>query len=197
MQHKLMESPGKLVCAPEMKQSALAMAWSGQGEFEGYASLFNIADLGKDVVMPGAFASTLQNRGARGIKMLWQHKASEPIGVWLSIVEDSRGLRVKGCLNLDVARAREVYSLIKQGAADGLSIGFRAGKAIRDRKTGLRHLEKIDLWEISVVTFPMLPQARVNAVKRGPISGCGSVNRSETAASALRRALHQAQNFMH
>ena len=135
------------------------------GAFEGYASLFNIEDLAHDVVLPGAFAQSLARRGAGGIKLLFQHDPAEPIGVWTDIIEDARGLKVRGQLTLDVARAREVLSLMKVGALEGLSIGFRTDKAARDARTGIRRLSKIDLWEISVVTFPMQPGARVTAVK--------------------------------
>ena len=103
--------------------------------------------------------------GAAGVKMLWQHDQSEPIGTWLSVTEDSRGLRVRGKLDLAVARAREALALLKSGALDGLSIGFRTEKSTRHVATGARLLQKIDLWEISLVTFPMVPRARVTSVK--------------------------------
>ena len=135
------------------------------GVFEGYASLFGIADLGKDVISPGAFADSLARRGAGGVRMLWQHDPAEPIGRWLSIAEDARGLRVRGQLNLAVERARELRALMTDGAVDGLSIGFRVERARADKRAGLRRLERVDLWEISLVTFPMLPGARVSAVK--------------------------------
>jgi HK97 family phage prohead protease len=135
------------------------------GAFEGYASLFRIADLGKDVVEPGAFRDSLARRGAAGIKLLWQHDPTEPIGRWLELREDSRGLHVRGRLSLAVARAREIHALMRDGAIDGLSIGFRSERARTEPRSGLRRLEKVDLWEISLVTFPMLPQARVSAVK--------------------------------
>ena len=77
------------------------------GVFEGYASLFNVADLGRDIVMPGAFQASLARRGAAGIRMLWQHDPAEPIGRWLHVAEDQRGLSVRGRLNLAVERARE------------------------------------------------------------------------------------------
>ena len=148
------------------------------GLFEGYASLFGVADLGKDVVMPGAFADSLARRRPSEIRMLWQHDAGQPIGRWLSIAEDPRGLRVRGKLNLAVERARDVHALIRDGAVDGLSIGFRVERARAERPTGLRRLEKLDLWEISIVTFPMQPGARVGVVKAVPgplaatIRGC-------------------------
>ncbi|PVE25710.1 HK97 family phage prohead protease [Microvirga sp. KLBC 81] len=138
------------------------------GVFEGYASLFGVADLGKDVVMPGAFTDSLKKREASAVRLLWQHDPATPIGRWLSIEEDRRGLRVRGKLNLAVERARDIHALLREGAVDGLSIGFRVERARAERPTGLRRLEKLDLWEISVVTFPMLPGARVEAVKRVP-----------------------------
>ncbi len=135
------------------------------GTFSGYASLFHTEDLGRDVVLPGAFRDSLAERGAAGIKLLYQHNPAEPIGVWESLKEDSRGLFAKGRLMLAVARAREVLALMRAGALDGLSIGFRAVTGQRDAKTGIRRLAKIDLWEISIVTFPLLPEARVAHVK--------------------------------
>ncbi|MDX3805472.1 MAG: HK97 family phage prohead protease [Bosea sp. (in: a-proteobacteria)] len=135
------------------------------GIFEGYASLFRIPDLGKDVVEPGAFRDSLARRGPSGVKLLWQHDPAEPLGRWLSLSEDSRGLFVRGRLSLAVARAREIHALMREGAIDGLSIGFRPERARNEPRTGLRRLERVDLWEVSIVTFPMLPQARVSAVK--------------------------------
>jgi Escherichia/Staphylococcus phage prohead protease len=138
------------------------------GVFEGYASLFNREDLGHDVIAPGAFRDSLMSRGAARIKMLFQHDPGEPIGVWDEIREDARGLYVRGRLMTAVAKAREVLALMRGGALDGLSIGFKAVKARRDAASGVRRLEKVDLWEISVVTFPMLPGARVESVKTRP-----------------------------
>lgn len=151
------------------------------GEFEGYASLFGVPDLGRDVVVAGAFRDSLARRGAAGIRMLWQHDPAEPIGRWLSLVEDGRGLKVRGRLSPDVARAREIASLMAEGAVDGLSIGFRVVEAARDRSAGLRRLLRVDLWEISVVTFPMLPGARVAAAP--PVSRA-----STPLALSIRRA---------
>jgi len=141
------------------------------GRFAGYASLFGQVDLGKDAVEPGAFAKSLRERGASGIRMLWQHDPNEPIGTWIDIREDSRGLYVEGKLTKGVARAREVLELMRSGAIDGLSIGFRTVRA-RPGKAGVRYIQEADLWEISVVTFPMLPAARVGQVKAAmPIPG--------------------------
>ncbi len=140
------------------------------GTFEGYASLFDREDMGHDVIVPGAFRDSLAARGPSGVKMLFQHDPNQPIGVWIELAEDARGLRARGRLMPEVERAREVLALMRAGALDGLSIGFRAVRARRDGKTGVRRLEKVDLWEISVVTFPMLPEARVSAVKARPFS---------------------------
>ena len=135
------------------------------GAFAGYASLFGRIDLGKDIIEQGAFARSLRERGCEGHRMLFQHDPSQPIGVWTEIREDARGLFVRGRLTKDVGRAREVLSLMRGGALDGLSIGFRTVRARSEAGTGVRRMLEADLWEISVVTFPMLPEARIHAVK--------------------------------
>ncbi|MFQ5347360.1 MAG: HK97 family phage prohead protease [Rhodothalassiaceae bacterium] len=136
-----------------------------EGVFEGYASVFEQVDDGRDAVLPGAFARSLAEKGAPAIKLLWQHDPKEPIGIVESLREDARGLFVKGRLLLDLQRAREALSLMRSGALDGLSIGYRAAKARHDRARGVRLLEDIDLWEISLVTFPMQRAARIAAFK--------------------------------
>jgi HK97 family phage prohead protease len=169
--------------APEVKLLALKpRAVTADGTFSGYASLFGVADLGRDVMMPGAFAASLARRGPHGIRMLWQHDPAEPVGRWLAITENVRGLHVRGQLNLAVRRARELAALIADGAVDGLSIGFRTEKARPER--GLRRLVEVDLWEISLVTFPMLPGARVDS-KRAHAT---CPERERTLTLAIRRA---------
>lgn len=133
------------------------------GTFSGYAGVFDRPDLGGDVIAPGAFRESLARRGA--VRMLFQHDPAQPIGVWDEIREDARGLFVRGHLVLEVARAREALALMRAGALDGLSIGFRALAGRRDARSGIRRLTRIDLWEISIVTFPLLPQARIDHVK--------------------------------
>lgn len=135
------------------------------GVFSGYASIFDAVDLGKELVAPGAFCRSLADKGPSGIRMLFQHNPDEPIGSWQSIVEDARGLKVEGRINTDVARGREVLALMRAGGLDGLSIGFKTVRSRTDAKTGIRHILEADLWEISIVTFPMLPEARIAAVK--------------------------------
>lgn len=189
--------------APETKRAQTSIAAANAaGVFSGYASLFGVVDTGGDMVMAGAFARSLRKRGAAGVKLLWQHRAAEPIGVWTSIEEDLSGLRVEGRLDLSVARAREALSLMRAGAADGLSIGYRTLRAVTDKPGGVRKLFELDLWEISLVTFPMLEQARVSAVKRGAPSSIEqraarlkSRRAAQEFSSALERALHSTKKF--
>jgi len=131
---------------------------------EGYASRFGDSDQGGDIVSSGAYARSLSRLKSenRQIKMLWQHDPAQPIGVWDEVREDARGLYVKGRLLDSVARAREAAALIGAGAIDGLSIGYRTVKAAKNDK-GQRLLTELELWEVSLVTFPMLPSARVGA----------------------------------
>ena len=138
-------------CALDLKQVTL------DGEFEGYASLFHREDLGRDIVMPGAFRETLRKRGIGGVKMLFQHDPNQPIGIWQRIYEDARGLFAKGRIMTELAKGREVLSMMRAGAINGLSIGFRTVHGHRDKRSGVRRLKTVDLWEISIVTFPMSP----------------------------------------
>lgn len=140
-------------------------ACSGTGVFVGYASLFGQKDNGGDVVMPGAFAASLRRRGPGEVRMLFQHDPAEPVGSWIDLEETGRGLLVRGRLDCNVQRGRELLSLLESGGLDGLSIGFKTVLASRDKAGGLRRLHHIDLWEISLVTFPMLAGARVSDVK--------------------------------
>jgi HK97 family phage prohead protease len=144
-----------------------AAAIARDGTVEGYASLFGAIDQARDMVMPGAFSASLKTRGVRRVPMLFQHDPSEPIGVWLELREDMYGLYARGRLIPEVVRARELMALLEAGTADGLSIGFRTVKGRVDPKSRIRKLEAIELWEISIVTFPLLPGARVGAVKGG------------------------------
>lgn len=135
----------------------------------GYASLFGKADQGGDVVQMGAYAASLARLAARGgrVKMLWQHDPGQPIGVWDEVREDQTGLWVKGRILTEIAKGREAVALVQAGAIDGLSIGYRTVKAERNGK-GQRLLYELELWEVSLVTFPMLPEARV-AAKAGAL----------------------------
>jgi len=138
----------------------------GMLEMAGYASLFDQADHSGDIVRRGAFAASLRRRAASGVRMLFQHDAGEPVGVWDAIEEDSRGLYVRGRILGDAPRGRAALALVRNGAVDGLSIGFRTIRA-QPRPGGGRELLELDLWEVSVVTFPMLAGARLS-VMSGP-----------------------------
>ena len=138
------------------------------GTIEGYASLFGAVDQARDMVMPGAFRETLKQRGLRKIPMLFQHDPAEPVGVWLELAEDFRGLFARGKLIPDVRRASELLALLRAGAVDGLSIGYRTQRGVIEPRTRVRKLYQVDLWEISIVTFPLLDGARVAAVKQAP-----------------------------
>lgn len=139
------------------------------GTFEGYGSIFKNVDAYGEVVEPGAFTASLVDARQKGrsIKMLWQHDPSQPIGVWDAMSEDSKGLQVKGrLLKDDVPQASATYALLKAGALDGLSIGYRVVEAApHPDKSGVLSLKKLDLKEVSVVTFAANDRARVTDVK--------------------------------
>lgn len=138
------------------------------GVFEGFGSIFGNVDSYKEIVAPGAFAESLAGWKAAGRlpPVLWQHRSGEPIGPYLSMEEQPIGLHVKGKLLVDdVQRAKEARALMKAKAVNGLSIGFVTREDSYDRVTGIRTLKKVDLWEVSVVTFPANPAAQISSVK--------------------------------
>lgn len=149
------------------------------GSFSGYASVFRIPDRQGDVIEPGAFAESLQKRAGE-IRLLWQHDPAEPIGIFHTIREDAVGLYVEGRILLDVQRGKEAHSLLKSGALEGLSIGYTPVRFRHDPATGHRMIEALDLWEISLVTFPANPEAGVRRIK----------GRREAAVKAPSRTLH-------
>ena len=148
---------------------------------EGYASLWGVADLNGDVVTRGAFADSLGRTGPGGVRMLHQHEARSVIGVWDEMIENDRGLWVRGRIEDWSAEARLAQALSRAGALDGLSIGFRAAAARREGR--LRVLSRVELWEVSLVTFPMLPGARF----RIPAGDTGQEAGSAGSRSASRR----------
>ncbi len=184
-----MTSNSQSVSANETKFAGAPLARVSQdGAFEGYASLFDVIDLGRDQVMAGAFRECLLKKPLRNVKLLWQHDPLHPLGVWQDIHEDAKGLHVRGQLDLSVAKAREIHSLMRKGAVDGLSIGFRTVRSRKDATTGVRRLEKLDLWEVSIVTFPMLPGARVSAVKQIGKTTRRRPRESAALATTIRRS---------
>jgi HK97 family phage prohead protease len=138
------------------------------GVFHGFAAIFNVMDVERDVILPGAFSAAIKKKGVKGIRLLWQHDPREPIGVLEDLTEDDTGLFFRARLALGTQRGREAYELLKMGAVDRMSIGFSlpSRRAVEmDNENGRRIIRKVDLWELSIVTFPAQPKARVSAVK--------------------------------
>jgi HK97 family phage prohead protease len=168
----------------EFKHFALEWKTDDQGMIEGYGSVFDVADNGNDIVAQGAFTRSLQS--GRKVKMLLQHDASDVIGVWDELSEDGNGLRVKGRVLTSISKAREALELVKAGALDGLSIGYRTVKSM-DRN-GKRVILQADLWEVSLVTFPMNEMARIDAVKAAEMSR-DEIERMLTLRAGLSRSV--------
>jgi uncharacterized protein len=189
----------KLVFESEIK------AESSKGIFTGYGSIFGNEDQGNDIMQKGAFTKSLVNRPVSKVKMLYQHKTDEPIGVFTDMYEDSKGLFVKGQLAMGTQRGREAYELLKMGALDGMSIGFRADpekQGYNENKRGVRTLKEVDLMEISLVTFPMNESALIETVKGNAknirewekiLREAGGLSRTEAkiGAKALSESLSQ------
>ncbi len=154
------------------------------GRFAGYASVFGRMDDAGDIVLAGAFRRSLAGRGVRDIRMLFQHDPKEPVGLWRSIIEDGFGLWVEGQLVPGVPRADALRRLIERRAIDGLSIGFRTVRATRSG--GHRRLVEIDLWEISIVTFPMMDAARIAPGTQPPAAAARLARSLDAAISLLR-----------
>lgn len=141
---------------------------SETGEFEGYGSVFGVEDSYSDVVVKGAFEKSLSLWAEKGRlpSMLWQHKMSEPIGIYTEIKEDEHGLYVKGRLLInDDPLAKRAYAHAKAGSLGGLSIGFILKDWEYDSAKGVYLLKEIDLWEVSLVTMPANDDARISDVK--------------------------------
>jgi len=189
----------KLVFESEIK------AESSKGVFTGYGSIFGNEDQGNDIMQKGAFTKSLVNRPVSKVKMLYQHKTDEPIGVFTDMYEDSKGLFVKGQLAMGTQKGREAYELLKMGALDGMSIGFRADpekQGYNENKRGVRTLKEVDLMEISLVTFPMNESALIETVKGNAknirewekiLREAGGLSRTEAkiGAKALSESLSQ------
>ena len=153
----------------ETRSFSLSLKAGGtDGTVEGYGSVFGVRDNYDDVIAAGAFLESLKAHKAAGTMpaMLWQHEADDPIGIWTEMAEDSTGLRIKGQLCLETSQGKEAYALLKMGAINGLSIGFMSvpGTSVY-KDDGVRVLNQIDLWEVSLVTFPANESARVTNVK--------------------------------
>jgi HK97 family phage prohead protease len=170
---------------------------AADGTFTGYGAVFGNLDADRDIIHAGAFAKTLKKKTPSKIKLLWQHDPAQPIGVWEAMEEDKRGLKVKGKLliNQGVPKADEAYALLKAGALDAMSIGFAIPKdgAEWDSAKGVRDIKEVDLWEISLVTFPANHRARVTRVKSAvpfqdhPLADRGRQWDSSAAESRVRQ----------
>ena len=141
-----------------------------KGIFEGYGAIFNKMDDYRDIFLPGAFTDTLKagGRNGTGVAMLWMHEAHRPLGVWLEMREDKKGLKVKGQLALGTTDGDNAYKLMLMGALRGLSVGYDTRNAVVefDNEKRIRLLkERINLWETSPVTFPAMTFARISRVK--------------------------------
>jgi HK97 family phage prohead protease len=163
-------------------------ALGGDGVFTGYASVFGELDHQNEIVAAGAFTRTLSKwrRQGRTPALLWMHDPTQPIGIWQNIREDSNGLLVEGRLALRTQKGGEAYELLKLGALTGLSIGYRVVASQIDPKRKARILTDVDLFEISLVTFPANEAARVSDVKELPQGK--SADLLSQAADRLRQA---------
>lgn len=135
------------------------------GTFEGYASKFNNIDRGRDRVLPGAFAKSLRKRPADGVKLLLNHDHTKIVGGWDELREDSKGLWGKGRIFDELELGKETLFLMRQKQLNSLSIGYRTIDADYNQGEDIRDLKELDLWEVSVVTFPMNEEAVISAVK--------------------------------
>lgn len=178
---KIMNLPG------EMK------SFGDTGYFAGYASMFDYIDSQMDVVLHGAFERTLaENAEGRDIKLLWQHDPKEPVGYFTNIIEDNHGLYVEGYIQQEVQKGKEAYALLKSGAVRGLSIGYNVKNYNVDHKTGIRIINDLDLFEISLVTFPANDMAKIIEVKSG---GSHSMPEQMAALSySIDRAINSLKN---
>lgn len=143
-------------------------ALDSQGVFSGYGSVFDVIDSYREVVTPGAFTKSLEKWKAKDRlpPMLYQHRSAEPLGAFTLMREDKKGLYVEGQLLVDdIQRAREVYALLKAKALSGMSIGFNVIDDAYDSRAGIYQLNEVDLWEVSIVTFPANEAANVESVK--------------------------------
>ncbi|WP_392552917.1 HK97 family phage prohead protease [Orbus wheelerorum] len=139
-----------------------------KGEFEGYGSVFGVKDSYSDIVVKGAFEKSLAlwREKGRMPALLWQHNMQEPIGIYTDIQEDENGLKVSGKLLIDDdPLAKRAYAHMKAGSLSGLSIGYRLNDYEYDATKEAFILKEIELFEISLVTFPANDDARINNIK--------------------------------
>lgn len=149
----------------EFKNFGFEVKATSDNTFEGYASIFDNIDAGRDIMEKGAFTKTLQeSQQNRRVKFLWQHDPLFPIGKPTHMSEDSKGLHVKGFV-APTQLGKDAMILMKEGVLDELSIGYNAIKDEWDSKQNVRRLKEVKLWEFSLVTFAMNEQAQITAAK--------------------------------
>ncbi len=155
------------------------------GTFTGYASVFDKVDSQNEIVARGAFTRTLAAWRAKNAApaMLWMHDPTQPIGLWIAMEEDESGLVVQGRLALGTQKGMEAYELLKMKALTGLSIGYRVVTSRIDGKKKAKILTQVDLFEVSLVTFPANDAARVSGVKAPPIKSPAKKRQSDRAAA--------------
>lgn len=181
MQRKSTQHPQR-----ETRSCVLSIKAVGDdGAIEGYASVFGVLDTWDDIIQAGAFEATIKAHKAAGTMpaMLWQHDSDDPIGMWTEMSEDANGLKIKGKLCLDTTCGKEAYALVKMGAITGLSVGFITKSYEYDTETDVRTITEVDLWEVSLVTFPANTKARVTSVKSVP-----EIHAPKDAERVLREA---------
>lgn len=174
METKILKKKQKTMVVPLQIKSC---SGDEQGVVSGYASVFNVVDAHSDVILPGAFAKCLERQ--KSCSLLWQHEQASPVGVINEIYEDEYGLFMKAKILLDVEKGKETYSLVKNGALGGLSIGFTVNKSYVDYETEQRFITEVDLWEVSFVTFPANGEAIITSVKSNDLMVLsGSIDRA-------------------
>lgn len=168
---------------------------SETGEFSGYGSVFGVKDSYSDIVIKGAFEKSLLRWKDQGNlpALLWQHKMDEPIGIYTKMEEDENGLYVEGRLLIeDDPLAKRAHSHLKAGSISGLSIGYALQDYEMNDQKDAFILKEIDLWEVSLVTFPANDQARVETVKSSLLSG--EIPSPRDFEKALRDVMGLSQN---
>lgn len=169
------------------------------GQITGYGAIFNTVDGGFDIIAPGAFDRTLAEWKAKGKlpKMLEAHDIDEPIGTWTDISVDERGLRCTGELLMSISDGAEMYEKVKAGLIDGLSIGYKTISRSYNDATGVRTLLDLDLYEVSLVTFPMHDDALIDGVKgmKSPQVALLEAIESAKSISDVERAVRDAFDF--
>jgi HK97 family phage prohead protease len=159
---------------------------TAEGEFTGYASVWGVIDSHRDIVQRGSTVKSLAKRPASKVKMLREH-SGEPVGVWTSLVEDEHGLKATGQLILGTSKGRETYELLKAGAIDALSIGYKTVKDRIDRTKNARILEELSIWEISLVNFPSNEEATIQSVKSSATQFASLVAAINHARDSIRK----------